>query len=90
LDEIRHQYRDKLKGQHRARALLEELFANPYVTTSRAAKRLNVTTPTAQKSIDLLQKLDILEENTGKTWGRIYVARPILKAMETPPPDAEK
>jgi Fic family protein len=87
LDEIRHRYRDQLKGQHRARALLEELFVNPYVTASRAARRLNVTTPTAQKSIAVLQKLGILEEKTGKAWGRIYVATPILKAMESPPAD---
>ena len=90
LDAIRRQYRDMLKGQHRARALLDELFANPYVTASRAANRLNVTTPTAQKSIELLRRLNILEEATGKAWGRIYVARPILRAIETPPPEEEK
>lgn len=86
LDAIRKGYRDQLKGQHRARSLLDELFSNPYVTASRAAQRLDVSTPTAQKSIDQLKRLDILEEMTGKTWGRIYVARPILKAMEGPPP----
>ena len=83
---LRREYREQLKGKHRARGLLDELFANPYVTASRAARRLSVTTPTAQKSIDLLQRLGILEEMTGKSWGRIYVARPILQAIQRPPP----
>lgn len=86
LDELRRQYRDRLQGQHRARALLDELFGNPYVTAARAARRLNVTAPTAQKSIDQLHHLGILEEMTGKAWGRIYVARPILQAIQSPPP----
>jgi len=90
LDAMRLRYRDQLKGQHRARSLLDELFNNPYITAAGASKRLGVTTPTAQKSIALLQQLGILEEKTGKTWGRVYVARPILKAIETPPPEDEK
>ena len=86
LDKIRREYREQLKGKHRARSLLDELFANPYVTASRVARRLSVTIPTAQKSIDLLQQLGILEEMTGRSWGRIYVARPILRAIQSPPP----
>jgi Fic family protein len=87
LDQMRREYRDRLKGKHRARDLLEDLFANPYITAARAAERLKVTKPTAQKSIDLLCDLGLLEEITGQAWGRIYVAKSILKAMEAPPPD---
>jgi hypothetical protein len=61
------------------------LFANPYVTAARVARKLSVTAPTAQKTIEILRKCGILEEMTGKAWGRIYVARPILKAIEEPP-----
>jgi Fic family protein len=84
LDSMRRGYRQQLTGKHRARDLLDELFSNPYITVSRAAKRLKVTAPTAQKSIDQLQAIGLLEEMTGKTWGRIYVARPILRAIEKP------
>jgi Fic family protein len=87
LDQMRHAHRDRLKGKHRARELLEDLFANPYITVARAAQRLKVTRPTAQRSIDLLRDLGLLEEMTGQAWGRIYVAKAILKAMEAPPPD---
>jgi hypothetical protein len=39
----------------------------------------------AQKSIDLLCDLGVLEEITGQSWGRVYIAKAILKAIETPP-----
>jgi len=85
MDGLRREHRDKLTGKHRARSLLDELFSNPFTTVSRAAQRLNTTAPTARRSIDLLLKLGILEETTGKAWGRVYVARSILNAMEKPP-----
>jgi Fic family protein len=89
LDALRRGYLDQLKGQHRACALVDELFSNPYITVSRASRRLSVTTPTAQKSIDQLQRFDILQEITGKAWGRIYVARPILQAIQAPPAERD-
>ncbi|HEX8911331.1 MAG TPA: hypothetical protein VF796_03150, partial [Humisphaera sp.] len=89
LDALRRDYRDRLKGKHRARGLLDELFSNPYITVARAATRLAVSKPTAQKSIDTLREIGVLEEVTGRSWGRVFVAKPILRAMETPP-GAEK
>lgn len=89
LDDVRRKMRNQLKGKHRARELLDDLFANPYITAARAAQRLNVTRPTAQKSIDLLRSFGLLHEMTGQAWGRVYVAQAILKAMETPPPEED-
>jgi hypothetical protein len=51
---------------------------------------LDVSTPTAQKSINQLRRLGIVEEMTGKTWRRIYVARSILKAIATPPAEEQR
>jgi len=34
----------------------------------------------------LLASLKILEEATGRAWGRVWVAKPILKVLESPPP----
>lgn len=82
---LRSRLRAKLEGKHRARALLDELFVNPYVTIPRAAQRLKVSDTTADKSIKLLVSMKILQETTGRTWGRVWVARPILKAIENPP-----
>jgi Fic family protein len=65
-----------------ALTLLDELFINPYTTVSRAAISLGVTPPTAKKTIDLLEKGGILKESTGREWGRVWLARPILKIVE--------
>lgn len=82
LMDLREHYRSALTGRARAVALLDELFVNPYVTVSRAARTLGVSNPTASKAIATLEAADVLEEITGRAWGRLYVARPILAALE--------
>jgi hypothetical protein len=74
--------RRELRQTPNAMALLDELFVNPYVTVSRAARLLNVSYPTARTAVTRLQKDGLLEEITGRSWGRLYLARPILEAME--------
>jgi len=67
-------------------SLLDELFVNPYTTVGRAAKHLGVSAPTATRTIRLLETARMLEEDTGREWGRVWLARPILKAVEEPLP----
>lgn len=74
-----------LSGKHRAQNLIDHLFANPYISVARAAELLRVTETTAIKSIRLLEQRGILEEITGKNWGRIWVAKPVRDALEQPP-----
>jgi Fic family protein len=83
---LRDDYRAKLGKQHRALTLLDDLFINPYTTVARAADRLGVTAPTARKTIGALETAGMLEEATGKEWGRVWVAGPILTAVETSEP----
>jgi Fic family protein len=83
---LRERYRQKLGKEHRARSLLDQLFVNPYTTTTRAAEQLGVSQPTAAKTIGVLEKAGMLRETTGREWGRVWVARPILKAVGTPGP----
>jgi len=85
---LRDEFRAKLAKQHRALTLLDELFINPYTTVARAAERLGVTAPTARKTISLLEKGGMLSEATGAKWGRVWLARPILKLVEAVPPIA--
>jgi Fic family protein len=85
LLKLRDNSRTKLRGNHRAMALLDELFVNPYITAARAAATLKVSLPTAQKALEALEKIRMLKETTGRTWGRIWVARPILRAIEGAP-----
>lgn len=79
---LRNEYRARLGTQHRALSLLDELFVNPYTTVARAAGHLGVTAPTASKTIGILEKASMLEEATGREWGRVWLARPILDAVE--------
>ncbi len=82
---VRDQYQDQLAGRHKAIALLSELFINPYTTVARAASCLGVSAPTARKAIVDLERIGMLAEATGRDWGRVWVARPILQAVESTP-----
>jgi Fic family protein len=82
LMDLREAYRLRLNRRPNALRLLDELFVNPYLTVARAVRVLNVTAPTARQAIALLQGEGLLEEMTGRSWGRVYLARPILRAIE--------
>ncbi len=61
---------------------LDALFANPYMSVGRAEKILKITNPTARQAVRTLLEHGLLEEITGRAWGRLYLARPILRAIE--------
>lgn len=82
LMDLRETYRSRLSGRARALTLLDELFVNPYITVARAADRLHVSKPTAAQAIDVLQQNGMLQEVTGRQWRRVYVAAPIMEAIE--------
>jgi Fic family protein len=85
LTDLHDSLRRRLHQKPKAAALLDELFANPYISVSRAARLLKVSYPTARQAITWLQKEGLLEEVTGRSWGRLYLARPILEAIENRP-----
>jgi Fic family protein len=68
----------------KAVALLDELFINPYITIARATEMLKVSHPTARQTIEYLRQNGLLEEITGRSWGRVFLARPILIVLEQP------
>ncbi|HVR99491.1 MAG TPA: Fic family protein [Thermoanaerobaculia bacterium] len=82
LMELREAYRRRLSRKPTAVSLLDELFVNPYLTAARAAGALAVSRPTARHAIALLQEQGLLSEVSGRRWGRVYLARPILEAIE--------
>ncbi len=71
-----------LESRPRELVLLDALFINPYLTVTRAANLLRVSAPTARRAISALELADVLDEITGRTWGRVYVAKSILRAIE--------
>jgi hypothetical protein len=60
---------------------VDELFINPYVTTSRVAERLDVTAPTARAAIHDLVEQGMLTEISGRKWGQLFLAGEILIAV---------
>jgi Fic family protein len=74
--------REDLRHKPHAVSLMEALFANPFVTVSRAAQLLDVSYPTARQVVAFLQSKGLLEEISGRAWRRLYVAKPILAAFE--------
>jgi Fic family protein len=82
LLDIRDRFQEKVKGKPRALALLDELFRNPYITVARAERLLGVTNPTARKAVELLVARGIIAPQSEKRWGKIYLSRPILDAIE--------
>jgi Fic family protein len=79
---LRETLRKKLANHGAAVRLLDELFKNPFITVARASKLLSVTNPTARQAVKRLEDARILEETTGREWGRLYLARPILKIVD--------
>jgi Fic family protein len=76
-----------LKGLHGPDCIqsADQLFVNPYITVAQAAEILGASNPTARQAVALLEKEGLLKEVSGRAWGRLYLAAPILKAIEGPP-----
>lgn len=68
----------------KAAALIDALFANPYLTVARAAEVLATSNPTARGAVIALVDAGILTEATGRSWGRVYVASAILTLVQLP------
>ncbi len=85
LMELREGFRKRLGDKPKALALLDELFINPYVNVVRAQRVLKVSNPTAREAVRLLEQKGVVEEITGRAWARLYLARPILQAIEGSP-----
>jgi len=85
---LQRRYRELLqqrKASPTAIATMEELFLNPYVTATRLSKRLKVSFPAVQSTIDWLVKAGVLREITGRQRNRIYCSEELLRAIEGKP-----
>ena len=80
-------YRRRLQSVRSSALLLklvDELFNRPYLTFGNAKEVLAVTYRSAQLNVTKLVDAGILEELPGRKYGRIFVAREILKTLEEP------
>lgn len=77
---------DDEEGSMHAMRLFDLLPANPVITLNRAIKLMEVSKPTAIRSLALLRKVGILKETTGKQRDRIYTFHRYLRLLT---PDTE-
>ena len=84
LMKLRERFQRRLREKPKALALLDHLFINPYMSVARAERVLKVSNPTARQAVQVLEQKEMLEEITGRSWGRLYLARPILEVIEGP------
>ena len=82
LMDLREQLHIEQRGKPKATALIDPLFTNPYITVSRAAELLGVSLPTARQVVRALEETGVLQEVTGRAWGKTYVAARILSLIE--------
>ncbi|MFE0147962.1 Fic family protein [Nonomuraea sp. NPDC059007] len=66
-----------------ATTITEELIGFPVITPSIAAKAYGVTYPAANTAIKRLAELGILEERTGRRYGRLFAAPGVLQIIES-------
>jgi len=84
LAAMRERFRAAVGAHAKALALTDELFSFPIVNAAVAARKLGVSDPTARKAISALEAVGLLEEFTGRDWGKTWVARPVMEVLERP------
>jgi Fic family protein len=82
---IRNEFLDRLRAD-KARGIVleivEDLIGYPVITASVAASLHNVTYPPANMAIQRLEKLGILREITGGSYGKVYVCEQVMRVVE--------
>ena len=84
LAEMRERFRHLVAGKPKALALVDELFRSPMASAASVAKQLRVSDPTARTAIAALEGAGLLEEFTGRSWGKVWIARPVIEVLERP------
>ncbi len=70
--------------------LVDMLGGNPYLTINKAADQLHVAFTTAQRGIERLAKLGVIQQTSSAKRDRVYCAQAILKILEEPPQLTQK
>lgn len=81
-------YRTKLFAGKRvpgeAARILDQVFANPYISVARYAERFGVPYPSAQRGVDFWVQQGLLREATGRQRNRVFFADEVLGVMAGP------
>jgi len=78
------QWKEATRAPGVAMAILDELFANPFFSISRFAKKSGQNFPSTQKGVEFWIEKGLLAEITGQRRNRFFVAKELLEAMRGP------
>jgi Fic family protein len=84
LADMREHYRGLVAGKAKSLELVDELFRSPVASAASTARRLGVSDPTARTAIASLEAVGLLEEFTGRSWGKVWIARPVMEVLDRP------
>ena len=86
INDILAQWQRNLAGEATNTPMrrLELLAANPFMTTTGAARELGVAFTTAQRAIERLERKGIVEQTSDAKRNRVYCARALLEILEEP------
>jgi Fic family protein len=87
LMDLREAMRRAVADSPKAHALVDALFVNPNINAARIKQLLGVSDPTARGALAELEAAGLIVETTGRQWGRQYLARGVLRAIEAPAAD---
>jgi Fic family protein len=73
--------RAKVRGV--AEKVTEDLIGYPMLTVTDAAKRYGVSYPAINNAISKLVELGLVQERTGKKYGRLFVATEVLRIYQS-------
>ncbi|WP_027718102.1 Fic family protein [Desulfovirgula thermocuniculi] len=85
LQELQANYRERFQRARAPSALLslcDHLFSLPIISVPEAAKRLNVTYSSAQKYIEALVREGVLQEITGRSRNKLYIAKEVMEILD--------
>jgi Fic family protein len=84
INDVVAQWRKKLAGEPNALRIIELLSANPFITATGAARRLNIAFTTAQRAIQRLEHKQVVRRTTDARRNRVYCAQALLDILEGP------
>jgi Fic family protein len=64
------------------RQLARSLFENPYFSVTEAENQIGVSYATANNAVERLETDGIIEETTGREWGRVFRATEVMEIVE--------
>ncbi len=73
---------DKAKGI--VLEIVDDLLGYPVITPSQAARLHGVTYPPAAKAIERLERMGIVEEITGRSYGRVFACERVMRIVDRP------